>query len=888
MTSNNSAKLNILHWNSNGISNHSLLKQVELLLERNKIHIASLNETFFNANHNPFFNNYLLYRNDRTDSRGGGVALLIHRSLKHSLLPLTKTSNIENLSVEVSINQRQIVITTAYSPRYTINFKNDIVALTPINREFILLGDLNAKHPSWNCQRDNSAGTTLNDIQQARNFFIHYPDSPTLYPHQRHRVASTVDLVLSNSTLSMQLKTLGYEIPSDHRPFICTVECSSLRTVDLGKHLYKQCNWRLYKYEINRNIRNPISTYHSKPAIDKEIDRFVKLILSTRDVATPNRTLSNVTSLPRDILMYIGKRNKCKRKQQRATDNRSALFYEQCTKFLNKIINKRINSERNRKWSNLLENMKPGDKRFWKLSRSLRGKRKNQIPHLEVGNDKLISDAEKAESLADIFSQSHYLTINNNHPSEAKINDRINKLNLEPPNINNAEFITESELTSILLQLNSSKSPGFDDVPNILLKNLPEKGIQILVSIFNSCIRLNYFPSIFKKAKVVAVLKPNKPKKSPSSYRPISLLSNIGKIFEKCIHHRLNEYVSTHNLLAKEQFGFKKEHGTVHQIRRIQNKITLNKRGRKSTGIVLLDIEKAFDTVWHNGLIFKMISMNLPIYLCKIIADFLHNRTFSVSVNNVFSSTKNIPAGLPQGSILSPILYNLYTSDFKPTKMFEAAYYADDTALICTSKLTSALLKKMENSLAVCNKYFSKWKIKINHEKTQTIIFPFNKSPKRLANRQLIFNGNTIDIRKDIKYLGVTLDHKLLFRQHIDTACDKTIKSFRALWPLLNRRSTLSQKNKNLLFKCVIRPIMSYASPVWYKAAKCHIKKMQIIQNKCLKMINNKPWRYSTQVLHHETGYELYNEFIKRQNINFFNKIRNSPYDIMRDCLELM
>lgn len=888
MISNNIAQFRIFHWNSNGISNHSLLKQLELLLERNRIHIASLNETFFNDNHNPYFNNYVLHRNDRTESRGGGVALLIHRSLKHTVLPITKTSGIENLSIEVSVNQRRVVITTAYSPRYSNNFINDIISLTPINREFFLLGDLNAKHTSWNCHRNNSAGITLNDLQQVRNFFIHNPDNPTLYPHQRHRRASTVDLVLSNSSLSMQVQTLGYEIPSDHRPIICTVECTSLRTVDLGKHIYKCCNWRLYKEEINRNIRITTNTYHSKLAIDNEIDRFVKLILCARDRATPKRNHSNYTPLPRDILMYLSVRNKFKRKQQRATDSRTALFYEQCTKFLNKIIDKRINSERNRKWSNLLENITPGDKRFWRLSSSLRGKRKNKIPHFEIGNDKLVSDSEKAESLANTFSQSHYLTMNYAHPSESKINNRAEKFKREPPNVNNAEYITESELKNILLQLKSSKSPGFDDVPNILLKNLPEKALKLLVTIFNSCICFNYFPSTFKRAKVVAVLKPNKPKNIPSSYRPISLLSNLGKIFEKCIHSRLNEHVTSNNLLAIEQFGFKKEHSTVHQIKRIQNKITINKRNRKSTGVILLDIEKAFDTVWHNGLVFKLLSMNLPQYLCKIVADFLHNRTFSVSVNCHTSSIKNIPAGLPQGSILSPILYNLYISDFKASNLFDVAYYADDTALIGTSKLTSALLKKMEHSLAVCNKYFSKWKIKINHEKTQTIIFPFNKSPKRIPRRQLNFNGNAIDIQSQVTYLGVIFDHKLLFRQHISAACDKTMKSFRALWPLLNKRSTLNFKNKNLLFKCVIRPIMSYASPVWYKAAKCHIKKMQIIQNKCLKMINKKPWRFSTSELHNETGYELYTEFITRQNINFFNKIRHSPYAIMRDCLELI
>lgn len=883
----NNQQFKILHWNSNGISNYSLLKQLELLLDRQNIHVASLNETFLNENHKLYFNNYIVYRNDRTQSRGGGVALLVHRSLKHTLLPLTKTSSIENLSVEVSINQRRVVITTAYSPRYTSNFGNDIIALTPDNSEYILLGDLNAKHPAWNCVSDNTAGNTLNTLQQSCNFFIYSPDNPTLYPHQRSSTPSTVDLVLSNTSLSMRLRTLDYYIPSDHRPILCTVDCSTFSSVDLSKYVYKHCNWSVFKNEINRNTRISAETYTTKAAIDKEIEAFVKLILSARDVATPKIDQSNVSTLPGDILTYIGERNKYKRKQQRATDNHSALFYGQCTKFLNKIIDRRINSEKNKKWSDLLSKLKPGDKRFWKLSRNLRGKRRNQIPHLEDGHNKLISDEEKAEKLANTFAESHSLTLNYCHPSEAKINRSVRNIKLEPPNSDGAEFITEGELTNVLSQLKIDKSPGLDNVPNILLKNLPERAIKILNIIFNSCILLNYFPPTFKKAKVVAVHKPFKPRNIASSYRPISLLSNLGKIFEKLLHFRINEFVSSRGLPAKEQFGFKKDHCTIHQMSRIKNKIILNKRNKRSTGIVLLDIEKAFDTVWHHGLIFKLMSINLPKYLCKIVADFLDNRTFSVSANNFISSSKNIPAGLPQGSILSPLLYALYTSDFKAPKLIDVAYYADDTALITSSKLTSALLKKMEKSLLACNKYFRKWKIKINHDKTQAIIFPFNKSPKRSPRRPLMFNGNRIDTLNQVKYLGVIFDQKLLFRQHIDAACEKAIKSFRSLWPLLNRRSTLNLKNKNLLFKSVIRPILSYASPVWYKAAKCHIKKMQIIQNKCLKMIYNKNWRYSTQALHNETGYEMYTEFIQRQNTNYFTKISNSSYAIIRDCLEI-
>ena len=238
----------------------------------------------------------------------------------------------------------------------------------------------------------------------------------------------------------------------------------------------------------------------------------------------------------------------------------------------------------------------------------------------------------------------------------------------------------------------------------------------------------------------------------------------------------------TNSLISNEQFGFKREHSSVHQIHRIKNIIINNKHKRHSTGLILLDIEKAFDTIWHNGLIFKLIQGNVPKYLCKIISEFLDQRSFIVSVNNSFSVAKTLNTGLPQGSVLSPMLYSIYTSDFTPPSYMKTAYYADDTALITSSKLTKTLLKKMENGLQTCNKYFFKWKIKINPSKTQAIIFPFNRSPKRIPNRQLNFQNDHVDIQKNVKYLGVVLDNKLNFGKHIDEVCNKAAKTIRALW----------------------------------------------------------------------------------------------------------
>ena len=241
-----------------------------------------------------------------------------------------------------------------------------------------------------------------------------------------------------------------------------------------------------------------------------------------------------------------------------------------------------------------------------------------------------------------------------------------------------------------------------------VLKNMPPITFNILAKLFNFCLSKGYFPKIFKKAKVVPVLKKGKNPKLPNSYRPISMLSILDKLFEKVIKHRLLSHAGLHNIINKEQFGFRKEHSTVHQIKRVMNFIENNKLNRKSTGVVFLDIEKGFDTVWHDGLVFKLNKFGFPLYLQKIIKHYFFDRSFVVCIDNTWSTPRKIPARLPEGSVLSPTLYSIYTSDITIKKSNEAAFYADDSALICSGKLSNAIIKRLNDSLICAAKYFSK------------------------------------------------------------------------------------------------------------------------------------------------------------------------------------
>lgn len=257
-----------------------------------------------------------------------------------------------------------------------------------------------------------------------------------------------------------------------------------------------------------------------------------------------------------------------------------------------------------------------------------------------------------------------------------------------------------------------------------------------------------------------------------------------------------------------------------------------------------------------------------------------------VEINGEFSDSKQVVAGVPQGSVLSPMLYAIYIADFKCIKECQTAYYADDTALYSATKTTNKSIKNVQRALHSIDKYMTKWKIKINAAKTQFIIFPFNRSRRRIPSTVLRFQNNIIRAETAVKYLGVTLDKKLNFDLHIENTRNKATKAMRALYPMLAKSSKLNVKNKNVIYKTMIRPIITYASPIWCNATKTRLKKLQIIQNKCLKQINNLPWRFRTEELHTLTEYPKINELLEKHENKFKERCESSTFEMINSLFD--
>ncbi|GBP98589.1 Probable RNA-directed DNA polymerase from transposon BS [Eumeta japonica] len=235
----------------------------------------------------------------------------------------------------------------------------------------------------------------------------------------------------------------------------------------------------------------------------------------------------------------------------------------------------------------------------------------------------------------------------------------------------------------------------------------------------------------WKEAVVIGIPKPGKPRDLPASYRPISLLSVLGKLFEKTLKTRLSDHLIGKGLIINEQFGFKPNHSCPQQALRLIEYISNGFKVKRKTVAVFFDVAKAFDRVWHAGLKYKLYKLELPDRLVIIIHHYISNRHFSFRLDNTYSSMRPIRAGVPQGSTLSPLLYSAYVNDIpRPSTGVQLALFADDTALYLRSNCIRNILPRLQRAIDELTQWLRLWRIDVNPEKSASIYFDY--SPQKL------------------------------------------------------------------------------------------------------------------------------------------------------------
>ena len=340
------------------------------------------------------------------------------------------------------------------------------------------------------------------------------------------------------------------------------------------------------------------------------------------------------------------------------------------------------------------------------------------------------------------------------------------------------------ECSTAISQLSTSTSSGPDQITYPLLSHLPQSALNFLLYIFNLSWSTHTFPSAWKQSTIIPILKPGKPSDSPSSYRPISLTLCTSKLFERMVLGRLTYFLELHDILSPVQAGFRPGRSTVDQVLLLSQSIAdsfhQSKPGAR-TVLATVDFAKAFDSVWHSALLSKLLSLDLPLCFVEWIRSYLSDRRSKVRICNSYSRPFRLRRGVPQGSVLGPVLFSLYINDlptFLPASV-KTSLYADDLAIWASSPSVECATAVVQAALNRLVEWSSKWRLPLNPLKCETSFFSLDPYQSRMQPSLHILN-TPLKFNPRPTFLGVTFDCTLSFKYHVLSLREKFHSRFRA------------------------------------------------------------------------------------------------------------
>lgn len=374
--------------------------------------------------------------------------------------------------------------------------------------------------------------------------------------------------------------------------------------------------------------------------------------------------------------------------------------------------------------------------------------------------------------------------------------------------------ITLSEINTVLKEHNPDKAPGYDQITLRQWKIIFEFQPRNLLNALNRCFFSGYFPRIFKRATISLIRKPGKRSNEVSSFRPISLLPVMGKIFEAIINKRLIYYLHEQEHINSNQYGFVKGKTTADLLHDVVSKIGELRKSRRRCALIQIDIASAFDRAWHCEILNQIKLSHVPGHLYRVIESYLKEREVTINIHNQ-NSTLPITRGCPQGSILGPSLWNLTIFDILKLEIPDTTIfaYADDLLLLCSSKSNESLIKTIENAIKFLKTKLTEIKLDIATEKLKILRILTRGEP---ATIRVNIDGEIVESVDNIFHLGIYIDNKLSWNrqiEHLKSSADlfinKTRRIAKTTWGI-------NEKIRNLLYEAVIIPKMTYASSLWF------------------------------------------------------------------------
>jgi ribonuclease HI len=808
------------------------LPLVQNFLYNNNIDILVLNETWLKPTVGIYIQGYKIHRRDSNNGYGG-VAVIYKEFLKCNTINTFSSDNIQNLAVTVGTDIGPLTILGCYCPprnnRFQIEILKNLIRLLP--SPLLLVGDLNAHHTAFGCVSNKPRGIQIYDMLEDFDFCILNDGSCTTVTRPGN-APSAIDVAFVSLAI---MPSCDWKVYSDdalgsyHYPTVITVQIKpDCHTVvnKPAKYLYKHTNWDLY-YRLSQNLLINCNFFTTDNPLN-DYDIFVKFVKELKEHCVPKRAV-HVSSNHKAVPWWNEACSEAVLRSKLALRN-----YNRYPTLDNYIIYRKIDAkkkiiikqQKNESWKRLcssLDRFTPVS-RIWNFIRKFNNK---QVSNSNKNDCFIPSFLNKITSGSDQVSE-HLNSLNNIFNSNS-VNTYLNR------------SFSESEFD---FALNSRKdtTPGFDDIPYILIKKLHSTCKTVLLRIYNGLWVKNLIPSTWKNVLVIPILKPNKDPLLADSYRPISLSSCVAKIFENMVKNRLEMYADLMNVIPIEQYGFRKGRSSTDSLLKFCDDINQSISNYKNVITVFLDVKSAFDSIDLVRLVHILYSYNIPGKVLRFIFYFFYGRRISIKFNNNYYGDNAVYRGVMQGATLSPLLYLLYTAEihrYVNLTMYDVKVlqYADDLVLYSSNRFLLNAQNVINNALQELNFYYNmKLKLDLNPHKSNVLIFG---KLQRFDSVIIQLNSVTLKQVTEHKFLGLVFDYKLSFNTHVNNIANKMQNSVNILKYVANVSWGMDPKIVNMVYKAIVRSHYDYALVVYINFIKFGplIRKLEVVQNKGLRII---------------------------------------------------
>ena len=643
----------IIQWNIRSLKQR--LVSLSLLINSITPEIFCLQETKLeDANFEYNGNLYKAYHHINKSKKiaAGGTSIFIKRSIPQSEIHLNTT--LQAKAVKVTLNKPITICSIYIAPDENFTKQQLIDLHSQLKPPFIILGDFNAHSPLWEKDRQESdiRAKIIEDFLIQSNSCLLNDLSPT-HINATNLKKTSIDLTFCHPDIApdFEWSVLNDLHDSDHFPI--TINSKIIQNTPLPRfYNLKKTDWTNFTRECEEKLN-----LNSKKTFNSFYDTLHTLVQKYIPKSSP-KLKKNKSWFNKECSQAIEKKKVAQRKAITNPTIRNIIQYK-IERAKSRKICQQAKTDSFKNYVSKINRNTPMNK-VWSIVKKLKGTFKEPIKHVKKSNGSMAkTEKDIANTIGKSFSQNSSSSNYNDHFKRFKYQTEKSKINFSSSSQQdyNQNF-TINEIKSCISELKNTAA-GPDEIHNIIIQHLPEETIKLLLEIFNNIWQTHSFPDIWKKATIIPIPKPGKDHSDPSNYRPIALTSCLCKLMEKLVNKRLTWFLEINKYLTPYQSGFRKNRSTYDNLTRLETFIRQAFIRKEHVTVIFFDLEKAFDTTWKYGILKDLYDMGLKGNLPIFIQNFLKDRSFQVRVGQHMSDPFQQEEGVPQGSILSPVLFEI-------------------------------------------------------------------------------------------------------------------------------------------------------------------------------------------------------------------------------------